>query len=80
MNGTHCLRCGRNLQLVGRAHRCLPSVANGPDGSAAKVGMANSRDVANGDSTTYRYRDPGTRRAYMRELMRRRREAERHPE
>jgi hypothetical protein len=64
-----CPHCGANVALVGKMHRCVPRPAE-------PVDVANTirgGDVAN---TTYRYRDPAKRRAYMRELMRRRRAAQ----
>jgi hypothetical protein len=73
-----CEHCGANLALVGKVHRCVPrpaapiNVANTAALPVANTGRGG--DVAN---ITYRYRDPGKRRAYMRELMRHRRAAER---
>jgi hypothetical protein len=61
-----CPGCGANLELVGRVHRCIARAA--PTRAVAVKGVKVS--VA---GMTYRYRDPGARRAYMRELMRRRR-------
>jgi hypothetical protein len=58
-----CPRCGANLALVGRAHRCVPAR---PRDSLAE-GMAN---VSQPKSATYRYRDPDARRAYMADYMR----------
>lgn len=68
-----CFTCGKNLALVGRAHRC---------GEPAAVPMANTHaDTANGAApmanSTYRYRDAPMRREYMREYMRRRRQGAR---
>lgn len=49
-----------NMDMVGRAHRCIP-VAVRPTVAEQKSGGS------------YKYRDPEKRRAYMRELMRRKR-------
>lgn len=73
-----CDRCGANLALVGRAHRCVPAATAEPDvancvANTSHVANSNRPDVANRSSTTYRYRNPDQRRAYQRELMRKRR-------
>jgi hypothetical protein len=70
-----CTDCGLDLDLVGKSHRCVPRVANT---APVVVDVANA--VAN-KASTYRYRDAGKRRAYMRELMRakRSRKAEKRP-
>jgi hypothetical protein len=54
----NCERCGANLDLVGRVHRCIerPQI-----------------EVPQAVAVTYRHRDPETRRAYMRDYMRKRR-------
>jgi hypothetical protein len=72
-----CKICGLDLDLVGRSHRCVPRVANSALPMANIVDdVANTPppavDVANSTST-YRYRDAERRRAYMRELMRKKR-------
>ena len=38
MTKTHCERCGANLALVGRAHRCVPRSRGGADSGSAKAG------------------------------------------
>lgn len=60
----NCDLCGSNLELVGRVHRCVP----------VDVVVVNS-DIAaaEGNGSTYRYRDAAARRAYMRDYMRKRR-------
>ena len=62
-----CPLCGANRDVVGRVHRCVANrdVANKPTMANA---MANRETVG-----TYRYRDAGKRRAYMRAYMRKRR-------
>jgi hypothetical protein len=52
-------------------------VANDVANTPHVANSSRGPDVANGSSPTYRYRDPARRRAYMRDLMRRRRAAER---
>jgi hypothetical protein len=66
-----CHKCGKNLALVGRVHNCTPLLmANA---------MANAVDMANTPlepilaPAAYKYRDAEKRRAYMRELMRKKR-------
>ncbi len=85
MSGDQCTICFASLALVGRVHNCRPRpvaapvpaplptspVANRIESLLANT-VANGNGVAN--SSTYRHRDPTKRRAYMRELMRRRRE------
>lgn len=73
-----CPRCGANLALVGRIHRCValgglkpaPTVPNKPT-------VPNSDPVPNksGAARVARWRavNPERHRVYMRELMRRRR-------
>lgn len=67
----HCPDCGKNLALVGKVHRCVPRVVSQPD--MANVGVSNCH-MANA-SPTYKYRDPDKRRAYQRDLMRKKRAA-----
>lgn len=63
-----CLKCGM-AHYAGHDHACQ-SVT----GMANNVAMANDvGNAENGVPVTYRYRDPDKRRAYMRELMRRKR-------
>lgn len=67
----NCTRCGANLEMVGRAHRCVPSSRGVV---AAKRAMpVEQPPVLRVKSKSYRYRDPEKRRAYMRDLMRRKR-------
>jgi hypothetical protein len=81
-----CERCGASYP-AGQDHVCAgsvvatrvePDVANsvlsGPDVANT---MANSGSGMANAEPTYRYRDPAHRRAYMRDLMRRRRAAAR---
>jgi len=77
-----CAQCGALLAMVGRSHRCIATTARGvgtPAGKAGgeacrapttELGAGKIRDAASG---TYRYRNVEQRRAYMRDLMRRRR-------
>ena len=81
----NCFRCGANLALVGRTHRCVASPAD-----VASVDMANTPHLANKhtadvaieqskapgrnrSASTYRYRNSTKRRLYQRDLMRQRR-------
>jgi hypothetical protein len=62
---THCPKCGLAYVMVGKAHNCR--MANAPEP------MANEPDdMAN----TYRYRDKGKRRSYMKDYMRKKRGSE----
>lgn len=65
---SQCPRCGANLALVGRAHNCVAKqepVAK-PEMDVAKPVAKQLKD----DATCYmRYRDPDSRRAYMRAYM-----------
>lgn len=74
----NCPKCGSNLALVGRTHRCVANeVANEPDvANVPTKNVANAEvDVANtSDAKTYRYRDPEKRRTYMKTYMKKRRE------
>ena len=74
-----CPVCHASYTLIGRMHRCVSQpgsmAAQQPVADLADHG-ANNNHVANGEvtnSSTYRYRNPEARRAYMRNLMRRRR-------
>lgn len=66
---SHCPDCGKNLALVGKAHRCVPRVVSQPDMANVAV---NNGHMANA-STTYKYRNADKRRAYQRDLMRKKR-------
>jgi len=58
----NCPQCGKNMDLVGRQHRCIvPKIPDMEPGNRT-------------DGSTYRYRDPESRRVYMKEYMRKRRE------
>lgn len=57
-NADRCGKCGAVLALVGRVHRCIER----PTPEPTVV-----------EKSTYRHRDPEKRRAYQRDLMRRRR-------
>lgn len=84
-----CPLCGANINLVGRAHNCTQRIAAAPLGCVANNDVANAAadvvNMANASkapgrnraSLTYRYRNPDTRRLYMRDLMRRKRAAQR---
>jgi hypothetical protein len=63
-----CSVCGANLDMVGRAHRCIPRVQPG----SASV----ETDKLPGSVATYKYRDADKWRTYMRAYMRKRREKE----
>jgi hypothetical protein len=69
MLSENCPRCGANLALVGRVHRCVASPAQD---SLARNHVANAivPRMANEGSATYRYRSPDKRRAYMAVYMR----------
>ncbi|HEY6019276.1 MAG TPA: hypothetical protein VIY48_05045 [Candidatus Paceibacterota bacterium] len=66
----NCSICGLNMDFVGRSHRCIPTKH-----VTAIVNTVHGTDYRAADGTipTYQYRDPDKRRAYMRELMRKRR-------
>lgn len=84
--------CQADRVLVGRVHNCRPRPVAAPAPAPSPAKPAANRieslvanTVANGDgvanrSTTYRHRDPAKRRAYMCELMRRRRQAAKRAE
>jgi hypothetical protein len=66
-----CRVCGANTDVVGRAHRCIARPEPMAKTDMAKTGVAKV-DMAKKAGSTYRYRDPEKRRAYQRELMRKR--------
>jgi hypothetical protein len=82
----NCERCGKNLALVGRVHRCMAntnervanSMANNGDVAQLEERLPCKQDVGGStplvSTNTYRYRDADKRRTYMRDYMRKRRE------
>jgi hypothetical protein len=72
-----CHKCGKNLALVGRIHNCTPllrAMANNMDNTDVMANsMANTPLEPILAPDAYKYRDPEKRRAYMRELMRKKR-------
>jgi hypothetical protein len=68
-----CVKCGKNLALVGRVHNCTHTMANTQD-----VVANTASGMANVTPGTYKYRDAEKRRAYMREYMRGKRGRELH--
>lgn len=85
-----CPKCGANRNLVGYRHNCVPAapalasaehLANQTSNDTRLANtLANTSAKAPGrnrTSPTYRYRNPTKRRLYMRDLMRRKRAAER---
>jgi hypothetical protein len=72
----NCDRCGANLALVGKSHRCVANVANTrvPVANIMIVTPQQRADIDHAASPTYgRYRDAEARKAYMRDYMRTRR-------
>jgi hypothetical protein len=67
---SRCDRCGANLALVGRMHNCRPLVANKPEVVANSAPL-----VANKQSRHGQYADAEKRKTYMRDYMRKRRQA-----
>ena len=69
-----CPRCGANLVLVGRVHRCIPRPANVPQAPvvkpASKPAVKPETPVVKPKTKQWRERDPEAYRAYMREYMR----------
>jgi hypothetical protein len=72
-----CKDCGKNLALVGLAHRCTPRdvshVVTEPTAMANAMANTTEAKEQGGGVSTYQYRSPIARRAYQRDLMRRRR-------
>jgi len=77
----YCCICGLNLNLVGRAHRCVPRadaeqlIARAVADVNAPVNAANAPSPAVSADATDHNRAADERRAYMREYMRKRRAA-----
>jgi hypothetical protein len=82
-----CPVCGVNRLITGYSHRCIarpaPKAPSPPSASttlvakAVKLKRARVKPAEAKAQTTYRYRDADERRAYQRELMRKRRAKER---
>ena len=79
----NCAVCGANLNMVGRSHRCIPKIVRrveqsnqltSPGGSAKEPSPVVGDNPVQARTITYKYRDPEKRRAYQRELMRKKRE------
>lgn len=60
----NCPDCGASYAMVGRVHRCVRRIQN-----------TEHRAVVADTSGTYKYRDADKRRSYMRDYMRRKRNA-----
>jgi len=66
-----CPTCMANMDMVGRSHRCIAREPV-PDQLRDQKEPLDSRTRSSGGST-YQYRDPDSRRAYMRDYMKRKR-------
>ena len=76
----NCSICGKNLDLVGGVHNCVPlqTIGQNLPGHGKETGPSKKpgenkpkRRVTKGSS--YQYRDPEKRKAYMRSYMAKRR-------
>ena len=86
----NCKTCGKDLSLVGRVHNCVPVfeplVTHEEAVGAVQEFMETVKpeDTPFGESgnrvdgSTYKYRDKESRREYMKEYMRKRREDHQH--
>jgi hypothetical protein len=71
----HCSICFANLALVGRVHNCIPKNP-AQDRMAAKASMNKHAQPLDARAAgTYQYRNTEARRAYMRDYMRKKRNA-----
>lgn len=77
-----CPKCQKNIALVGRRHQCQSvsenSPASRPQPRATKTrssapSQPSPSTLSAPQTTTYEYRDPEKRRAYMREYAKKRR-------
>lgn len=72
LNPNTCARCGAHLALVGRSHRCVPnSVPNADKGDPVPNDVPNNATPLR--VLQWKADNADHYRAYMRELMRKRR-------
>jgi hypothetical protein len=75
-----CAKCGLNIDMVGRSHRCVPKTIS-PESIVATRSAASARRIATSEAVvaeklggaSYKHRDADKWRAYMRDYMRARR-------
>jgi hypothetical protein len=77
----NCERCGANLALVGKMHRCVPPGTPSPVVATHGTNRTNGTNARRSREAERKARqraaNPEAYRAYMREYMRRRRAGER---
>lgn len=74
-----CPLCGKNLEMVGRAHYCQP-LSGAPLVPVAKKPVANVANKGGKVANKSRYKDLDKRREYMRQYMAKKREQEKKVE